>query len=98
MDFADDSACLMVDNIQNEVATIYRSQILKNAVILHVGIPCFSRRHSDLTSEVVLQEYLQFHCKWPISFNSTIWGEGRGYCDKLCPSKTPRKNHKDWDP
>jgi hypothetical protein len=39
MNFANESACLMADNIWNEVATIHRSQeVLKMLSSLHIDI------------------------------------------------------------
>jgi hypothetical protein len=40
MNFANESACLTVDNIRNEVATIHISQSVENAVPLHIDIFC----------------------------------------------------------
>jgi hypothetical protein len=36
---------------------------VENAVLLHINIPHTSGRYSDLPSEAVLQEYLQFPCE-----------------------------------
>jgi hypothetical protein len=57
--FADESMCLLADNIWNEV--VNNSQItggVENAIHLHADIPCTCGRGSDLPFEAVLQEYL----------------------------------------
>jgi hypothetical protein len=60
--FADESICLLANNVQNEVRS-YNSQNTEgaeNAVPLRTDTPCTSRRNPDLPFEAVLQEYLQF--------------------------------------
>jgi hypothetical protein len=67
--FAYESACLTADNFRNEGKLLLSSQItggLENAVTLHTDITRTGERGSDLSSEAVLQEYLQF----PVSSSS----------------------------
>jgi hypothetical protein len=48
MNFADESACLTIDDIWNEVVTIHRSQdVLKILLPLHIDIfrSCFVKKH-----------------------------------------------------
>lgn len=46
----------------NQQFTVHRD--VENSVPLHADIPCTSKRYSDLPSEAVLQEYLQFTYKY----------------------------------
>jgi hypothetical protein len=74
--FADESICVLADNVQNEVVTIQRSQeVLKLLSLVHVDIPRTGGKGSDLPSEVVLQEYLQFPLEYfllVLSFGSYL--------------------------
>jgi hypothetical protein len=61
------------------------TQVVENAVPIHVDIPRTGRRGSDLSFEAVLQEYLKFPY---VCFLLVL--PFRGYSYKLCPSKNPR--------
>jgi hypothetical protein len=71
--FDDESICLLADNIQNEVVTIHRSQVLKMLSSLPVDIPCNGGRSSDLLSGAVLQDCLQFPDKYFLLV-LLVWG------------------------
>jgi hypothetical protein len=57
-----------------------------NAVPLHVNIPRTDGRDSDLPSEAVVQEYLQF----PNEYFLLVLSFG-GYSCKCCPSDNPER-------
>jgi hypothetical protein len=95
MNFSNESACLMADNVQNEGRSYFCSQIIgvENAVPLQVDIPRTSGRGSDLSFLAFLEEYLQFPYGY---FLSVLLF--RVYCSKFCPSNNPRrKKHKDYN-
>jgi hypothetical protein len=58
MTLADESICLLANNIQTEVVISHRSQVLKMLSLYILDIPCTSGRGSDLLFEAVLQDYL----------------------------------------
>jgi hypothetical protein len=59
----------------------------ESAVLLHAQITCTGRKGSDLPSEDVLQEYLQF----PYDYFLLVLLPFRGYCCKFCPPNNPRR-------
>jgi hypothetical protein len=64
--FADESICLLADNVQNEVVTIHIPQVVLKMLPPpphHVDILRTRGRGSDLPFEDVLREYLQFPYK-----------------------------------